>query len=306
VAKPPTYVGTLVGLVDSDGREIAVQDRVLGVHPDYGLMTAATRADLRKGFADTKPKAGETLDISALLYDRERQGYPGRHWIHETPGAQATLDKSNPPLAYLDAPDETRCDMAGDFLCSESDRSKLMATRRSRSTSRRSSARKSNPPARSKRSSRTSGTKKGMTRRTSRKAYEGLSKGRKKNPPLLRNPLVQGALSGAAAAGVSAAVDNFMKASSPQTRDITKIAAIAAGGALLGSNMIAKGAYKDAGAAMIGVATYEAVDYAKKMAQTASTSGLVYDPLGVPTVSGLVYDPLGQTLNPNASVTQFA
>lgn len=306
MAKPPSYVGTLVGVVDADGREIAVQPRVLGVHPDYGLLTAETRSDLLKGLADAKPKKGETLDISSLLYDRERRGYPGRHWIHETPGGKATLDKSNPPLAYLDAPDETRCDMAGDFLCSESDRSKLMAASRSRSTSRRSSSRKSNPPK--SRRARTSGTKKGGMRKTSRKAYEGLTKNprRKKNPPLLKNPLVQGALSGAAAAGVSAAVDSFMKASTAQTRDITKIAAIAAGGALLGSNMIAKGAYTDAGAAMIGVATYEAVAYAKKMAATASTSGLVYDPLGVPTVSGLVYDPLGQTLNPNASVTQYA
>jgi len=299
----PTYVGKLVGIVDEDGREIQVEPRVLGVAKGPGLLTASTRSNLLSMRVDTAPETGEVLDISALLYDRERAGYPGKHWIHETPGAQATLDKRNPPLAYLDAPNETRCDMAGDFLCSESDRSKIMASRRTRSKSRRSTARKSNPPAKR---SRTSGTHKGMARKTARKAYETSGK-RRKNPPLLANPLLQGALSGAAAFGVSMAIDKGMANSSPQTRDITKIAAVAAGGALLASKMVAKGAYKDAGVAMIGVAAYEAVDYARKMASAATnTAGLVYDPLGVPTVSGLVYDPLGQTLNPNASVTQFA
>jgi len=170
-----------------------------------------------------------------------------------------------------------------------------------RSSSRRSA--KSNPP---RKRARTSGTKKGQRRKTARRAYEGLKKGRRRNPPILQNPMVQGAIGGAAGFGITAAVDNFMKTQPANTRDMTKIAAIAAAGALLSSNMVAKGSYKDAGAAMIGVATYEAVDYARKMASAATTSGLVYDPLGVPTVSGLVYDPLGRSLNPNSSVSQYA
>ena len=184
-----------------------------------------------------------------------------------------------------------------------------MATRRtSKRTTKRSttSRRKSNPPARKSRSRRssTSGTKKGSMRKTSRRAYE-------KNPPgLLGNPMVQGALSGAAAYGVSALIDQVMGTSAYDTRAMSKIAATAAAGALLSTKMVAKGAYSDAGAAMLGVATYEAIEYARLKASQAggngATQGLVYDPLGVPTVQGLVYDPMGATLNPNSTVSQYA
>ena len=115
----PTYVGTLVGVVTIDGDEIEVEPRVLGVTPEDGIVTAASRPDLRDRIFDGPPKRGTTLDLHAVLYDRLRQGYPGKHWIHETPGAKAKVDKSNPPYAYLIAPAERRCDMAGDFLCSQ-------------------------------------------------------------------------------------------------------------------------------------------------------------------------------------------
>ena len=191
-----------------------------------------------------------------------------------------------------------------------------MATRRTskrstskRSSSRKSTARASNPPARRSkgRRSRTSGTKKGGHRKTSRLAYEK----RHGNPPgLLGNPMVQGALSGAAAYGVNALIDQVMANSTQDTKSMSKIAAIGAAGALLSTKMVAKGQYSDAGAAMLGVATYEAINYARiKAAQAGAngaTQGLVYDPLGVPTVQGLVYDPMGATLNPNSTVSQYA
>ena len=134
--------GYAVGVVDSDGNTIPVARRTLGVRPSGGIVTAKSRADLAAGRVDGPPRSGHKIAIASVLYDRKRPGYPGAHWIHDTPEAHATLDKRNPPAVYLEAPSETRCDMEGDFLCSASDpRSTALATsRRSRSK------RKSNPP----------------------------------------------------------------------------------------------------------------------------------------------------------------
>jgi hypothetical protein len=175
-----------------------------------------------------------------------------------------------------------------------------------RKTSRR--AFEKNPPKK-----RTSGTKKGQTRKTvsKRKAYE---KGTMENPPaVFAHPAVQGALAGAAAIGIEQLVDMVMKTGG-DGRAFTKIGANIALGAALASKMVAKGAYKDAGAAMIGIGTYQAVQYARaKMAAAAapvaagaSTGGIAATPFGPPAQTmGLTYDPFASTLQPRTTVSTY-
>jgi hypothetical protein len=154
---------------------------------------------------------------------------------------------------------------------------------------------------------RTSGTKKGQTRKTvsSRKAYE--------NPPaVLMMPAVQGALAGAAAIGIEQIVDMVMKTGG-DARAFTKIGANLAVGAALTSKMLAKGAYKDAGAAMIGIGTYQAVQYARaKMATAApaapaaSSGQIAAAPFGPPpNTMGLTYDPFASTLQPRMTASSY-
>jgi hypothetical protein len=114
-----TYVGKLVGIV-ANGEEIAVQPRTLGVLEDGGLVTAASRSDLRARVWDAIPNENTRTKMDRLLYDRQRMGYEGKHWFHETPGAQAYLSHHDPPRAFLEAPREEKCEhLEGDFLCTE-------------------------------------------------------------------------------------------------------------------------------------------------------------------------------------------
>ena len=114
-----TYVGKIVGIVAEEG-EIAVQPRILGVLESGGLVTAASRQDLQQGTWDDIPNENITTQVERVLYDRQRMGYEGKHWYHETPGARAYLSTHDPPRAYLEAPREERCEhLEGDFLCTE-------------------------------------------------------------------------------------------------------------------------------------------------------------------------------------------
>jgi|TARA_R110000824_G_scaffold44959_1_gene130465 predicted glycosyltransferase involved in capsule biosynthesis len=114
-----TYVGKLVGIV-ADGSEMTVQPRVLGVLSSGGLVTCATRADLDGRAWDAIPNDNMRVKLERVLYDRERMGYEGKHWYHETPNASAYLSHHDPPRVFLEAPREEKCEhLEGDFLCTE-------------------------------------------------------------------------------------------------------------------------------------------------------------------------------------------
>lgn len=115
-APAATYHGTIVAVVTDTGQVIELDRRALG-SDTAGLVTAASRADLRAGRFDPG-LTGRRVRLRSVWYDRARAGYPSRQWEHDLKDTDAVINGGR--VAFLTRAGgrpASVCSMPGDFIC---------------------------------------------------------------------------------------------------------------------------------------------------------------------------------------------
>jgi len=126
------YVGTLYAIQLQGEEPQDVERTVLGVDPEYGIVQAHTREDLKRAKYLDIPRGSKGKKCVRLWYERRRKEYPGdTYWYHDLADSSAffvngvdnrrdTNDRSEQvvPQVILEGPDVDICAATpGNFLC---------------------------------------------------------------------------------------------------------------------------------------------------------------------------------------------
>lgn len=115
------YVGRLYAVQFEGEEPQAVSPRSIGVDESRGIVTAKTRADLRRGDYDRAPSSTQRgRRVVRLWYRRRRKEWgPGDRWYHDLTYTKGfpSVTKDGDLRVFLKGRDVHICDEPGDFLC---------------------------------------------------------------------------------------------------------------------------------------------------------------------------------------------